>query len=91
MAVTDPEERRQLWRDSDAGMTMLAEFVAAPLAWGGIGWVVDSYVFHSSPVGLVAGLVLGFTLGMYLMYLRMQAAGRLEEERRADRMGGTGR
>jgi F0F1-type ATP synthase assembly protein I len=81
----DDHGRHQVWRDADSGLVMLAEFVAAPLAWGGIGWAVDTYLLHTSPWGLVVGLIVGFSLGMYLMYLRVQAAGRVEDERRAER------
>ncbi|HEX2028677.1 MAG TPA: hypothetical protein VHF25_11855, partial [Nitriliruptorales bacterium] len=78
MAVMDREERRRLYRDTDAGTVMLAEFLAAPLVWGGIGWAVDTYLLHSFPWGLVVGLLVGYTVGMYLMYVRMQAQGRVE-------------
>lgn len=64
---------------------MLAEFLAAPLVWGGIGWAVDTYLLRSFPLGVVVGSLVGFTLGMYLMYVRMQAQGRVEDERRAQR------
>ncbi len=82
MAFFDPQVRRDLYRDAGEGTVMLAQFLAAPLTWGAIGWAIDTYVTHTYPWVLVGGLVLGFTLGMYLMYLRMMQVGRAEDERR---------
>ena len=61
---------------------MTADLLAAPLAWGGIGWLLDRWL-GTSPWVMVAGLGLGFVLGFYLLYRRATAAMMREEERRA--------
>lgn len=83
MAPTDARDRSDIWRDADSAWFLSVELLTATFVWGGIGWIVDTYVTHTSPWGMIAGFVLGFALGMYLLYLRMQAAGRVEDERRA--------
>lgn len=83
MAPTNPRDRSDVWRDVDSAWFLSAELLTATFVWGGIGWIVDSYVTHSSPWGMVAGFVLGFALGMYLLFLRMREDGRVEDERRA--------
>jgi F0F1-type ATP synthase assembly protein I len=48
---------------------LLAEFLAAILTWGGIGWLVDRWL-DTDPWFMIAGIVLGNGLGLYLLWLR---------------------
>lgn len=75
--------RSEIWRDADSSWTLSVELLTATFVWGGIGWLVDTYVLHSSPYAMIVGFLIGFALGMYLLYLRMQADGRREDEARA--------
>lgn len=50
----------------------LAEFLAALLTWGGIGYLLDRWL-GTDPWLLIAGLVLGNGLGIYLLWLRSNA------------------
>ena len=86
MTRTKPRDQN-LWRDVDSAWVLTAELLSATLVWGGFGWLVDRYVFHSEPWAMVTGLVLGFALGTYLLYLRMMEAGRAEDEARRQRSG----
>ena len=43
---------------------MGTEMLAALIVGGGLGWVVDTYLFDSGPWGLVLGLVLGVVAGI---------------------------
>lgn len=81
----DPERRGRsdIWRDADSAWFLSVELLTATFVWGGIGWVVDTYVLHTSPWAMVGGFLIGFALGMYLLYLRMQADGRREDELRS--------
>lgn len=54
---------------------MVADLLSGMLVWGGIGWVLDTYVLHSPPWGLVTGVILGFALGTYLLYVRTGGSG----------------
>lgn len=85
MAQPDPHPRREVWHGVDSAWTMSVELLTATFVWGGIGWVLDTYVFHTTPWVMVGGFILGFALGMYLLYLRMQEDARAEEERRSRR------
>lgn len=85
MAHTDPNDRLDFWRDLDTGWAMTVELLTATFVWGGIGWLVDTYVLHTDPWLMVGGFILGFALGMYRLYLRMQEDGRVQDERRAAR------
>lgn len=77
------DDRSDVWRGADSAWFLSVELLTATFVWGGIGWVVDNYVLHSAPYAMIVGFLLGFALGMYLLYLRMQADGRREDERRA--------
>ncbi|MDP9022154.1 MAG: AtpZ/AtpI family protein [Actinomycetota bacterium] len=85
MRPSERPDRTAAYRDVDKGTAMLAEFVAAPLTWGAIGWLADTYAFHTSPWGVIVGGVLGFVLGNYLLYLRMVADGGAADDERVRR------
>ena len=48
------------------------ELLAALIVGGGLGWVLDTYIFASSPWGLVMGLVLGAAAGIRNAYRSAQ-------------------
>jgi hypothetical protein len=60
--IGEPDRGRG-WED------LLAEFLAAIFTWAGIGWLVDRWL-DSDPWFLIAGVVLGNSLGIYLLWLR---------------------
>lgn len=51
------------------------EMLAALIVGGGLGWVVDTYLFDSGPWGLVVGLVLGAVAGIRNAYRAAQRWG----------------
>lgn len=54
------------WADADKAWSMIGSFVSGPLAWGGIGWLLDNWL-DTGPWLMTAGVVLGFVLGFYLV------------------------
>lgn len=48
------------------------ELLAALIVGGGLGWVLDTYIFASGPWGLVMGLVLGAAAGIRNAYRSAQ-------------------
>lgn len=82
MAPSPQSDRRELWQGMDGSWAMTVELLTATCVWGGIGWLLDAYAFDSRPWGMLGGSVLGFVLGMYLLYLRMQRDGQRDDERR---------
>lgn len=44
------------------------ELLASLIVGGGLGWVVDTYLLHSDPWGLVIGLCLGAVAGIRSAY-----------------------
>lgn len=48
------------------------ELLAALIVGGGLGWVIDTYLFDSGPWGLVLGLVLGLVTGIRNAYRAAQ-------------------
>ncbi|CAN5824514.1 hypothetical protein BH23ACT10_BH23ACT10_01590 [soil metagenome] len=48
---------------------LLSEFLAAIATWGGVGWLVDRWL-DTGPWFMIAGVVLGNGLGIYLLWLR---------------------
>lgn len=81
MNSRDRDFRRELWRD-DSGWIMTAELLSAVGVWGGIGWLIDRWL-GTGPWVLAAGLLLGATLGTYLVFLRADAQGKAEEAKRS--------
>jgi F0F1-type ATP synthase assembly protein I len=61
--VGERDRGRRGWDD------LLAEFLAAIFTWAGIGWLIDRWL-DTDPWFLIAGAVLGNSLGIYLMWLR---------------------
>lgn len=60
---------------------MTTELLTATFVWGGLGWLVDRWI-GTAPWVMVAGFVLGFALGMYLIFLRANEQGKAEEAKR---------
>ncbi len=50
---------------ANKGMQALGELVGGILAGLGLGWVVDTYVFHSTPWGMIVGTLLGMVAAVY--------------------------
>jgi ATP synthase protein I len=48
------------------------EMLAALIVGGGLGWLADTYLFASSPWGVVVGLVLGAIAGVLNAYRAAQ-------------------
>jgi hypothetical protein len=59
-------DRARGWED------YLAEFLAAILTWAGIGWLLDRWL-GTAPWLLIAGAILGNSLGIYLLWIRSKA------------------
>jgi ATP synthase protein I len=51
---------------SGAGYSMVAELVSGVLGGLGLGWLFDKYA-HTSPVGLIVGVLLGTVAGIFLV------------------------
>ncbi len=81
MTDRDRTFRRDMWKDADSGWAMTVELITATFVWGGIGWLVDRWL-ETPPWFTVAGFVLGFGLGMYLIFMRAEAQGKAEEAKR---------
>ena len=75
------DDRREMWHQLDSGWTMSIELITATFVWGGIGWLVDRWL-GSGPWVMVGGFLVGFATGMYLIYLRAQEQGRIEDAKR---------
>jgi ATP synthase protein I len=48
------------------------ELLAAFIVGGGLGWVVDTYVFGTTPWGMVVGLIFGAAAGVRSAYRAAQ-------------------
>lgn len=69
-------------RELDSGWAMTSEFISAVLVWMGIGWLLDRWL-DTDPWLMVSGIVLGFVLGTWLLFLRADEQGKAEEAKRA--------
>ncbi|MBB4746873.1 AtpZ/AtpI family protein [Actinoplanes lobatus] len=54
-------------------MTAVSYLIAGILVWGGIGWLVDHYVFETEGIFAGIGAVLGVAGGVYLIVRRLGA------------------
>lgn len=77
----DESTTRDLWRDMDSGWAMTVELLTATAVWGGIGWLIDRWL-DIEPWAMVSGILLGFALGMYMVFLRAEEQGKAEEAKR---------
>lgn len=48
------------------------ELLASLIVGGGLGWAVDTYLFGSTPWGLVVGVILGVAAGVRSAYRSAQ-------------------
>ncbi|UVT16267.1 MAG: AtpZ/AtpI family protein [Nitrospira sp.] len=48
------------------------DLLAALIVGGALGWVCDTYLFNSTPWGMIGGLVLGLGTGMRNAYRSAQ-------------------
>lgn len=48
------------------------ELLAALIVGGGLGWLIDTYLFSTQPWGMVVGLVLGAAAGILNAYRTAQ-------------------
>lgn len=51
------------------------ELLASVIVGGGLGWLVDTYLFASRPWGMVIGLILGVIAGILNAYRAAQRWG----------------
>lgn len=69
--------RRGTYRDLDQASVMVVELLAGLFVWGGIGWFVGTR-FGGHPWLFIAGSLLGFAGGFYMLWLRSEGrVGRL--------------
>jgi len=67
MPSTDP-----LYAGLGQAVRIGTELLAALIVGGGLGWAADTYLFASSPWGLVVGLILGAAAGVRSAYRAAQ-------------------
>lgn len=65
--------RHALLAETDDGWSHTAEFVSAVLVWTLLGWLADLWL-DTTPWLVAAGAVMGFVLGIYLLWLRLTRA-----------------
>jgi F0F1-type ATP synthase assembly protein I len=49
--------------------SVIGTLISGPVVWGGIGALLDR-AMDSAPMYLALGLILGFVLSMYIVYVR---------------------
>lgn len=72
--------RGSMLRDMDHASVLVAELLSGVLVWGGIGWLAGTHL-GGHPWPFIAGSLLGFATGFYLLWLR--AEGRIGRPRGA--------
>lgn len=70
--------RTGMMRDLDHASALVGELLGGVLVWGGIGWFVGT-TWGGHPWLFIAGSMLGFAGGFYLLWLR--AEGRIGSSR----------
>jgi len=60
-------KREQARSESDA-WNITGYLLGGPIAWGGIGWLLDRWL--GTEVFLPVGLVMGLGLGLYIVWVR---------------------
>ncbi len=60
--------------------TMGLHMVSGPLVGGGLGYLCDTYLFNSYPIGLSIGVVLGIFAGFRNVYIDAKYLQKKQEE-----------
>lgn len=60
--------------------TMGLHMVSGPLVGGGLGYLCDTYLFDSYPIGLGIGVVLGIFAGFRNVYIDAKYLQKKQEE-----------
>ena len=60
--------------------TMGLHMVSGPLVGGGLGYLCDTYLFDSYPIGLSIGVVLGIFAGFRNVYIDAKKKKKKQEE-----------
>ena len=67
-----PPSQNPIFTGLGQAIKVSTELLAALIVGGGLGWVIDTYLFDSGPWGLVLGLVLGLVTGIRNAYRAAQ-------------------
>jgi F0F1-type ATP synthase assembly protein I len=68
----------------DLSSAVIAEILAGPVVWGGVGWLADRWL-GTAPWLFVIGVMGGFVGGLYLVWLRLTRLRAADEARKASR------
>ncbi|MCE9536446.1 MAG: AtpZ/AtpI family protein, partial [Nitrospirae bacterium] len=59
-----PSSQDPLYAGLGQAVRIGTDLLASLIVGGGLGWVADTYLFGSTPWGMVVGLVLGVVAGV---------------------------
>jgi F0F1-type ATP synthase assembly protein I len=62
------ESKQELAKSEHAAWNITSTLLAGPIAWGGIGWLIDQGL--DTEVFLPVGLMLGMGLALYVIWVR---------------------
>ena len=68
--MADKQPPRRSEPGENAGWTALATLLSGIVAWGGIGWLLDWWLGIPKHFGLLAGMIVGICLALYLVMKR---------------------
>ncbi|MEO5954355.1 MAG: AtpZ/AtpI family protein [Nitrospiraceae bacterium] len=67
-----PSSQDPLYAGLGQAVRIGTDLLASLIVGGGLGWVADTYLFGSTPWGMVVGLVLGVVAGIRNAYRSAQ-------------------
>ena len=67
-----PPSQDPLYAGLGQAVRIGTDLLASLMVGGGLGWVADTYLFGSTPWGMVVGLVLGVVAGIRNAYRSAQ-------------------
>ncbi|RMH03237.1 MAG: ATP F0F1 synthase subunit I [Nitrospirae bacterium] len=67
-----PTQQNPLFAGLGQAIRVSTDLLAALIIGGSLGWLSDTYLFHSKPWGVVVGLVLGLMAGIRNAYRTAQ-------------------
>jgi ATP synthase protein I len=68
MADKQPPQRPD--PGANAGWAALGTLLGGIVTWGGIGWLLDSWLKIPNHIGLLVGMIVGITVAMYVVMKR---------------------
>ncbi len=83
-SAAEPDAQLTSRVSDDAAWAVVSHIAAGILVYGGLGWLLGSWLGHRSEF-VAGGVLVGVALALFMLFRRLEASGREPETPRKDR------